>query len=47
MSVMSLTRYFASSRKRDLSSEQSGAGDDTKKENIAQLQVFQIMMIFF
>ena len=28
---MSLARYFASSKKRDLSNEQSEAGDDTKK----------------
>ena len=28
---MSLPRYFASSKKRDLSSERSEAGDDTKK----------------
>ena len=28
---MNLSRYFASSKKRDLSSKQSQAGDDTKK----------------
>ena len=28
---MNLSRYFASSKKRDLSSEQLQAGDDTKK----------------
>lgn len=28
---MSLARYFGSSKKRDLSSEQLEAGDDTKK----------------
>ena len=28
---MSLARYFASSKEGDLSSEQSEAGDDTKK----------------
>ena len=29
---MSLTKYFASSKKRDLSSEQSEGGNDTKKK---------------
>ena len=46
---MNLARYFASSKKRDLSSEQLEAGDDIKKrerEKIVQLQVSQRMMIF-
>ena len=29
--IISLGRYFASSKKRDLSSKQSEAGDDTQK----------------
>ena len=33
MFIISLARYFASSKKRDLSCEQSEAGDDTKKSN--------------
>ena len=47
---MSLARYFASSKKRDVSSEKSEAGDNTEKkkwENIAKLQVSQRMMMFF
>ena len=46
---MSLGRYFANLKKRDLSSKQSEAGDDTKKkrEKIAQLQVSERMMMFF
>ena len=46
---MSLARYFASSKKKDLSSKQLVAGDDTKKirEKITQLQVSQGMMMFF
>ena len=45
---MSLARCFASSKKKDLSSEQPEAGDDTKrkKEKIAQLQVSQRIMMF-
>ena len=45
---MNLARYFASSKKRDLSSEQSEAGDDMKniREN-SSLKSSQIMMMFF
>ena len=32
MFIMSLARHFASSEKRDLSSEQWEAGDETKKK---------------
>ena len=46
--IMSLARYFASSKKSDLSSKQFEARDDTKKrQKIAQLQVSQRMMMFF
>ena len=31
--MMSLARYFASSKKRDASSEKSQAGDNTEKKN--------------
>ena len=43
---MNLSRHFASSKKRDLSSELSQAGDDTKKMR-EDSKIFKISKIFF
>ena len=45
---MSLARYFASSKKRDLSSEQLEAGDDMKKiREDSSTTISQSMMFFW